>query len=115
MTTEMIQVPDGEGGFTLTEAERFSGGTADRDKQNKVLAEKSREAHEERVGKAAEAFNSYHKLYASDHALDAEEVVKAVYLELLNLKEFYPENMGGTKRVDEICSETYEWFKKQTS
>ena len=110
---ELIQVPDGKGGFTEMEAERFEGGTADRDKQNKILAEESKKAHEERVGSAAEAFNGYHKLYASDHALSHEELVKAVYLELLNLKEFYPPHLGGTARVDELCTETYSWFKEQ--
>ncbi len=115
MTKEMVQMPDGKGGYTEVEAERFSGGTADRDKQNKILAAESMKAHEERVGQAAESFNKFHKLYASDHSLDAEEVVKGVYLELLNLKEFYPDHMGGKKRVDEICTETFEWFKSKIS
>ncbi len=115
MEKELVQVPDGKGGFSEVEAERFNGGDADRDKQNQVLAEESKKAHEERIGEAAEAFNGYHKLYASDHSLDHEELVKAVYLELLNLKEFYPPHMGGSKRVDEICTETYEWFKSQIS
>jgi hypothetical protein len=113
MEKEKVQMPDGKGGYTTVEAERFSGGTADRDKQNQKLKEEAKKAHEERVGHAAEAFNGYHKLYASDHELSAEEVVKAVYLELLNLKEFYPEEMGGQKRVDELCAETYEWFNAQ--
>jgi len=115
MHKEKIQLPDGKGGYVTTEAERFSGGSADRDKQNEKLRAESLKAHEERVGKAAEAFNGYHKLYASDHALSGEEVVKAVYLELLNLREFYPENMGGPLRVDDLCEETYTWFKAQTS
>ena len=115
MTKEKIQVPDGKGGYVTTEAHRFSGGSADRDKQNERLRAEAKKAHEERVGKAAEAFNSYHKLYASDHALSGEEVVKAVYLEMLNIKEFYPADIGGPQRVDELCTEVYEWFKAQTA
>ena len=113
MTKEMIQMPDGKGGFIEMEAEKFSGGAADRNKQNEILQAEAQKAHEERVGKAAEAFNGYHKLYASDHGLTGEEVVKAVYLELLNIKEFFPESMGGQKRIDELCTETYEWFQTQ--
>ncbi len=113
MTKEMVQMPDGEGGFKDVEADRFSdGATADNKKQQEKLDAERLQAHEERIGKAAEEFNRFHKAYATDYALTEEELVKTVYLELLNLKEFYPEELGGSKRVDELCREAFKWFEE---
>lgn len=113
MTTEKIQMPDGSGNWKEVEAKKISdGASADVDKQQKALNEEKQKAHEERVGKAAEKFNEYHKAYATDYALTEEELVKAVYLELLNLKEFYPKDLGGPKRVDELCEEVWAWFEE---
>lgn len=113
MPKEKIQMPDGSGNWKEVEAEKISDGdTADLNKQQKALDAEKQKAHEERVGKAAEKFNEYHKAYATDYALTEEELVKAVYLELLNLKEFYPKELGGPVRVDELCQETFEWFEE---
>ncbi len=110
---EKIKMPDGRGGFIQMEADKFSdGATADIDRQQKKLNEEKLKAHEERVGKAAEKFNSFHKAYATDYGITGEEIVKAVYLELLNLKEFYPADLGGPPRVDELCGEVFEWFEE---
>ncbi len=113
MSKELIDMPDGKGGFKKVEAEKFSeGAEADMSKQEKALQEEQQKAHEERVGKATEEFNRFHKAYATDYNLTEEELVKATYLELLNLKEFYPKELGGSARVDEVCREAWEYFEK---
>jgi len=110
---EKISMPDGRGGYIQMEADKFSdGATANIDKQQQKLDEEKKKAHEDRVGKAAEKFNKFHKAYAMDHGITGEEIVKAAYLELLNLKEFYPSELGGPARVDELCGEVYTWFEK---
>ena len=108
---ETISVPDGEGGFKDIQAERLDGKSADRAKQEATIQKESEEAHESRVGAAAEAFNKMHKAYATDFNLTEEEVVKSMYLELLNWKEFYPKELGGTLRFDELCKEAWTWFE----
>jgi hypothetical protein len=113
MTTEKVQMPDGKGGFEEVEADKFSdGAAANVNKQQDKLNEEKQKAHEERVGSAAEAFNRYHKAYATDYGISEEELVKAVYLELLNLKEFYPADLGGEKRFDEMTEEVFAWFEQ---
>lgn len=108
---ETVSVPDGKGGFKQVEADRFDGQTADTSKQSEALQQEASQASEERVGAAAEAFNAMHKAYATDFNLTEEEVVKAMYLELLNWKEYYPPKLGGSQRFDELCKESWEWFE----
>jgi hypothetical protein len=110
--TEKVKMPDGKGGYDERDAERFDGSTANAEKQQAALNAKKLDAHETRVGLAAESFNAYHKAYATDYALTEEEIVKGVYLELLNLKEFYPADLGGPQRVDELCQEVFVWFEE---
>ena len=113
MAEEMVKMPDGKGGYVEVAAERLNGSTADAGKQQVAFDEEALKAHEERIGKAAEVFNGFHKAYATDNALTEEELVKGVYLELLNLKEFYPTELGGEERFDELCKQTHQWFQEQ--
>lgn len=113
MSKEMVQIPDGNGGMIETEAEKFSdGASADAEKQQSRLDEEAAKAKETRIGAAAEAFNKYHKGYATDHRLSEDELVAAMHLELLNWREFWPKELGGVERFDEICDETYTWFEE---
>lgn len=113
MAEETVQMPDGNGGYVEVKAERLDGSKADESKQQAAFNKENLKAHEERIGNAAESFNSFHKAYATDHNLTEEELVKAVYLELLNLKEFYPEELGGETRFDELCTQSHRWFQEQ--
>jgi len=113
MVEEMVKMPDGKGGYVEVAAQRLDGSTADVDKQQTAFNAEALKAHEERIGKAAETFNNFHKAYATDNALTEEELVKGVYLELLNLKEFYPKELGGEDRFDELCKQTHQWFQEQ--
>ncbi len=113
MSKETVKMPDGKGGYVEVEADKLDGSKADSGKQEAAFNAESLKAHEERVGGAAEAFNKFHKAYATDYALTEEELVKGIYLELLNLKEFYPEELGGQERFDELCHQTHLWFKEQ--
>ena len=116
MGQENIQVPDGKGGYKTISANKFSdGAVADVSRQQKALDKEKKEAHEHRIGSAAEAFNKYHQAYATDYNLSEEELVKALYLEALNVKEFYPVELGGKERVDELCQEAFDWFEENKS
>jgi hypothetical protein len=113
VTKEIIEIPDGQGGMIETEAEKFSSGSkADTTRQQKTLEEEARKAREHRIGTAAEAHNNYVKAYATDHNMELEEIVAAMHLDMLNWREFYPKEEGGTKRYDEICDNTYLWFEE---
>lgn len=101
-------VPDGSGGYTFANAKRFSDGSkANKKKQTDILNDE----HWKRVGEATEYFNRVHKLYATDQGLSVEEFAKALYLELLNCKEFFPKDLGGPRKFDEYCKAAYDWFQ----
>lgn len=106
-----IQVPAGNGTMkdvvpdAIHEGQTFEG-------QEARLIELSEDAAWERIGKAAHAFNAFHKAYGRDHGLTHEELVAATYLENLNMKFFYPEELGGPERYDEQCKKVYEWFQE---
>ena len=101
-------MPNGED----VEAEKVSGSTANVEKQQKVLAEEASKAKEERILAAAEYFNKMHKVYARDYMLSEDEVVAAMFLENLNCREFYPEELGGTEEYDRVTSEMFAWFEE---
>lgn len=88
------------------------GATADKDRQEKEFKTKQAEARTERIGHAAEIFNKYHVAYASEHNLEPDELVAAVFLENLNCREFYPSRLGGPAGYDQICQQVSDWFQK---
>ena len=59
------------------------------------------------VGQCTEALNSFLKVYAMERNLSHEEVVSAIYLELLNNRHFWPK---GSDDVDKLCSATLDYF-----
>lgn len=110
----------------MTQPIKFSdGATADVARQKQALKDyKSKEPESaatdvpnipkdrmERIGRAAETFNKYHKLYSQDHGLPEEELVAAIALEMYNCREWYPKNLGGTPKFDIITDEIYRWFE----
>ena len=108
MSKELIDIPNGEGKTVQVPATRHEG------KKFEVEAKMQEEgikAHWERVGRASEAFNAYHKAYGTDFGLEADEVVSAMYLELLNWREFYPSDLGGPAHFDSICRDVWHWFE----
>lgn len=105
-----IQVPDGAGGFKTVMADTHPGKTFDG--QDKRFFEKQEELAWERIGRAAEAFNAFHKAYGTDHGLSQEELIAAAYLENLNLREFYPTDLGGASAYDEHCKKVWAWFER---
>lgn len=112
MTTERVDVPTGVGSVPV-EMERHDGQSVDIERSNKILAEAKEKAAWERIGKAAESFNAMHQAYATDYGLTEEELSAAVYLENVNMREFYPERLGGPKGYDDLCKATWDWFQKQ--
>lgn len=112
MTKETIEVPTGVGSVPVS-MERHPGQSVDIDRSNKILAEAAERTSWERIGKTAEAFNAMHQAYATDFGLTAEELSAAVYLENINMREFYPTDLGGPNGYDELCKATWEWFKQQ--
>jgi len=110
--TRMVKVPNGDGGFdevpaTVHEGKSFGN-------PSEKIQEEAEKAAWERIGSAAENFNKYVKAYATDHALETEELVAAMYLEILNWRKFYPEDLGGVERFDTICKQVNDWFEANT-
>lgn len=97
----------------MTQDTKGTGKSVNVDRSNKVFIEAQETAWWERVGKAAEAFNAMHLAYANDFRLTAEEISAAVYLENLNMREFFPENIGGAKGYDDLCKAVWHWFEQQ--
>lgn len=112
MTKETVNVPTGVGPVPVT-MEKHPGQSVNMERSNKILAEAAEKTSWERIGKAAEAFNAMHQAYATDFGLTAEELSAAVYLENLNMREFYPNELGGRKGYDDLCKATWEWFENQ--
>jgi hypothetical protein len=108
-----IKVPDGRGGMREAPVEHeHRGGTADQTKAEAARAKVEEASFWKRVGHATEAYNSFHKIYATDHELTPEEEAAAVYLDLLNIREFFPKELGGTERYDELCKVVWTWFEQ---
>jgi len=110
---ETIKIPDGRGGMRDAPVEHeHPGGTGDKTKAEIARAKVEETSFWKRVGQATEAYNRFHKIYATDHELTPEEEAGAIYLEVLNIREFFPAELGGTKRYDELCKIVYEWFER---
>lgn len=94
-------------------SEKLPGKSVDIEKSKKIFTATQEASWWERVGKAAEAFNRMHLAYANDYKLEPEEIAAAVYLENLNMREFYPTSLGGLPSYDALCKATWEWFGQQ--
>ena len=110
MEDTKVTLPDGKGGFVTVDAKSHPGKTFP--DPSKKIQEESEKAAWERIGKAAENFNGYHKIYGTDYALETEELIGAMYLEILNWREFYPKELGGVERFDQICKLVNDWFQE---
>lgn len=106
----MVEIPMGNGTTIKKEAIRHEG--KEFENVDSKIHEEAVKASEERIGAAAEAFNKFHKAYATDFNLREEELIAAMYLEVLNWQEFYPDELGGKERFKEICDQTWKWFEK---
>ena len=110
---EKIKVPDGRGGWqetTLREPRKKV--TSDAQKKEAALQKAQEEDYFERVGSCTVALNQFLEIYARDHGLDKEEVIGALYLEVLNNLEFYPKKEGGRKKVERICADVNAYFQE---
>jgi hypothetical protein len=92
---------------------KHQGQTVNLERSNKAMAEAREKASWERIGTTTESFNSMHQAYASDYGLTPEELAAAVYLENLNMREFFPEDLGGKQGYDTLCKAVWEWFEEQ--
>ena len=110
MTKETIDVPTGVGSVPV-DMTRHAGQSVDIERSKKVLAEAQEKASWDRIAHAAEAFNAMHKAYATDYGLTEEELSAAVYLENLNMRTFFPDNLGGPESYDKLCEATWAWFE----
>jgi len=114
--TSKVSMPTGDGKGTMqdvTPTAVHQGKTFEG--QEERLMEHSEEAAWMRIGKAAHAFNNFHKAYATDHGLTQDELIAAAYLENLNLREWYPPELGGAQHYDEQCKKVWEWFEENKS
>jgi hypothetical protein len=95
----------------MKKGEMIPGQTANKDKQAQVMATASEAAHWERVGKASEAINKYAMLHMKDYHLTHEEMAQAIYLEVINWKEFWPTDLGGPAQFDALSKDVWDWFQ----
>jgi hypothetical protein len=109
---QQISVPVGDGQGTMKDVtpDNVHAGRS-YEGQEERLMEHREEAAWERIGKAAKAFNEFHQAYGVDHNLSVQEVMAAAYLENLNIKEYYPEELGGPDGYDAECKAVWEWFE----
>lgn len=98
-----ISIPEG--------AQRVPGQSANASKQQQAFQAAQEKTHWEQVGKAAESFNRYLHQYSSDYNLSQEEMAQALYLEVLNWKEFWPAAQGGPAKFDELSKDVWNWFQ----
>jgi len=114
MTTKRtIDFPDGKGGYKPVEAEEVPGQQQDEDKASRAFDRAVKDSTWIRVSRAAEAFNKMHRAYQAEEQLTVEEFTAAVYLEILNMRTFFPENLGGSAYHDKICKLTWEYFERK--
>jgi hypothetical protein len=105
-----VKVPDGKGGFVDITAERVAGQTANQKKQQAALDAQLNKWT--KIGTAAERFNKYLRMYGNDYNLTREELAQALYLEILNWKEFWPADLGGPAHFDTLSKEVWDWFQE---
>jgi len=108
-----IAVPKGDGSGEMKEVvpDHVHEGKTFEGQEERFTKHRENEAWE-RIGKAAQDFNKYHQAYATDHNLSPEELVAATYLENLNMRYFYPEDLGGPDHYDTLCKSVWEWFEE---
>jgi len=108
-----VAIPDGKGGWQDAPLRKpRTKVTSDEGKRQQAMQEVQEKDFFERVGACTESLNQYLEIYSKDHGLDKEEVIAAIYLELLNNLEFYPEELGGKKRVEAICKDVNSYFQR---
>jgi hypothetical protein len=114
MTKEnvIVNVPTGVGDVPVT-MQKHDGQSVDIERSKRILAEAQEKTSWERIGQAAEAFNAMHQAYAADYGLTPEELSAAVYLENINMREFFPIELGGPTGYDNLCKATWAWFETQ--
>jgi len=110
-----VKIPTSGGGWTEVDATEHPGQKQDPEKAARAMAEAQEKDFFNRVGACTEALNRFLKVYASDHGLEIEEIIAAVYLENCNNRFFYPEERGGKKRFDKITEEVWAWFKENAT
>lgn len=91
--------------------ERIPGQTANVDKQQQVMAAASEKAHWDRIAHATESINKYIQSYGKDYNSTPEELAQAIYLEVINWKEFWPTDKGGPAQFDVLSKEVWDWFQ----
>jgi hypothetical protein len=109
MTTKMIKVPDGKGGWKEVEAEEVPGSKQNPEKAAHAMAKAQEEDFFKRVGACTQSINEFVRLYAQDHGLTPEEIAASVYLENCNNRHFFPE---GFAKFDKICQDVWVWFQE---
>jgi len=94
-------------------ATKVEGSSVNKSKQEEAMSEAVDNAFWERISDAAKSFNKFHSSYARDFGLTELELVSATFLENLNLREFFPKEVGSSEAYDEITSKVYSWFQEQ--
>jgi hypothetical protein len=107
---KMIQVRDDKGGYVEVEQNKYYNPKADAKRQQELIHQAQEVARWDRVGTACERFDTLQKVTGKEMALSEEEMVAAMYLSLLNWQYFYPEELGGMARFQEVCAEVQTWF-----
>jgi hypothetical protein len=109
--TKKIRVPDGHGNWV--EVPAGTKAKIDPQRVQETLQKKQEEDFFNRVGACTESLNKYLKAYARDYGLSPEEIIASVYLENCNNRYYFPEELGGKNKFDQITTDVWNWFKEQ--
>jgi len=103
MTTKMIDVPDGNGGWVKAEGTVMPGATANKARQ----ADAMKAAFIEEAGTLTERLMAYDVVYLRDMGLSKEHRAFAAALYCVNLRETYPD---GPAAFDAIAAEAAAYY-----
>lgn len=107
-----IDIPDGNGGWKQVEATEFTAATKpDRKTQTNILSTQATKDRMDRITRATEACINILTAYGTEQDLSTDELGAAMYLAVLNYRQFYPEDKGGIEAFDSICADIATYFK----
>ena len=108
----MIDIPNGKGGWKQVEATEFKATTIPNKKtQTNILSTQATKDRMDRITQATEAFINILTAYGVEQDLSTDELGAAMYLAVLNYRNFYPDDKGGITAFDNICNDIATYFK----
>lgn len=90
----------------MDNAEQWKGGKMNEEKQAEALEK----TFQEEAGKLTEVVFKYAQVYCKESGLTLEHLAFAIQLLGVNLREDFPQKLGGPARFDALCQSASDYY-----